>query len=111
MISNRGNRITLLFLCFIFVVVTSEVSAQFRREPTPNDTLTSAEVQTGGEIIFRIYAPEAEQVTVSGDMGFQELSMRDNGVWTGTVATVNPGGHSWGVWRNNLHMLAPMLFN
>ncbi len=91
MTKNRGSRIVLLLCCVIFVAVTADVSAQFRREPTPNDTLTSAEVHPGGEITFRIYAPEAGQVMVAGDMGFQELSKQDNGVWSGTVDAVNPG--------------------
>ncbi|HWD99794.1 MAG TPA: alpha/beta hydrolase-fold protein [Bryobacteraceae bacterium] len=38
-----------------------------RREPTPNDTLKSPEVLPDHRVVFRIYAPKASEVTVSGD--------------------------------------------
>jgi len=37
------------------------------REPTPNDTLKSPEVLPDHRVVFRIYAPKATQVSVSGD--------------------------------------------
>jgi enterochelin esterase family protein len=38
-----------------------------RRQPTPNDTLTSPEVLADHRVTFRIYAPKASEVTVGGD--------------------------------------------
>lgn len=38
-----------------------------RPAPTPNDTLKSVEALASGQVIFRIYAPKASQVIVSGD--------------------------------------------
>ena len=40
-----------------------------RREPTPNDTLKSTEVASDHKVTFRIYAPKASEVSVSGDFG------------------------------------------
>ena len=40
-----------------------------RRQPTPNDTLKSTEVSADHKVTFRIYAPKASEVSVSGDFG------------------------------------------
>lgn len=67
-------------------------SAQFqRRNPTPNDTLKSVEVNISGQVTFRIYAPSAEKVSISGDMGFFELAKNDIGVWSATTTGIKPG--------------------
>jgi hypothetical protein len=60
------------------------VNAQWRRNVTPADTLTSIVTNADGSTTFRIYAPKAEKVT--------------------------PGGHSWHVWHYDLHDFAPRLF-
>ncbi len=63
----------------------------FQRAPTPNDTLRSVVVDEKGYVTFSIYAPEAENVTVSGDMGRNELSQDDIGVWSVTMTNIKPG--------------------
>ena len=40
-----------------------------RRTPTPNDTLVSHEILPDNKVTFRIYAPKASEVSVSGDFG------------------------------------------
>ena len=44
-----------------------------RRQPTPNDTLRSPEVGPDHRVTFRIYAPKADEVTLSGDWIAQGL--------------------------------------
>jgi enterochelin esterase family protein len=70
-------------------------SNPFQRPPTPNDTLSSVKVLPDGKIRFSIYAPEAHEVSVSGDyapvFGPNKLSKDFSGVWTYTSDfTVKP---------------------
>ena len=44
-------------------------AAQAQRRSTPNDTLKSTEVAADHKVTFRIYAPKANEVSVSGDFG------------------------------------------
>jgi len=56
------------------------------RQPTPNDTLKSIEVAPDHKVTFRIYAPKASEVSVSGDFGTAgKLTKDDKGVWSITV--------------------------
>jgi 1,4-alpha-glucan branching enzyme len=67
-----------------------------RREPTPNDTLKSPEVLPDHHVVFRIYAPKASEVSVSGDWITQgrgtggKLKKADNGVWSLTRWSARP---------------------
>lgn len=56
---------SILFLAVLCMATAA--SAQFRRTPTPNDTLQSVRVN-GDKVTFSIYAPNAETVTLSGDI-------------------------------------------
>ena len=61
-------------------------SAQWFRQPTPNDTLQSVRVLPDGKVLFQIYAPEAKAVSVSGDLPWDKpvkFEKADNGVWKG----------------------------
>src|SRR5262245_255843 len=56
-----------------------------RRQPTPNDTLVSPEVQPDHKVTFRLYAPKASEVTLRGDWmesGPVKLEKDDKGVWS-----------------------------
>lgn len=53
-------------LLLLFVIVTLVVNAQWRRNVTPADTLTSIVTNADGSTTFRIYAPKAEKVTLGG---------------------------------------------
>ena len=61
------------------------------RQPTPNDTLKSTEVAPDRKVTFRIYAPKAEEVSVSGDWARPgpepagKMQKDDQGVWSVTV--------------------------
>jgi enterochelin esterase family protein len=76
--------------------------AQFApRQPTPNDTLKSPEVLPDHRVAFRIYAPKASEVTVSGDWIAQglgtggKLEKDDQGVWSITVGPLAPDFYSY----------------
>jgi enterochelin esterase family protein len=67
-----------------------------RRQPTPNDTLVSPEVQSDHRVTFRIYAPKASEVTVAGDFGEPvKLTKDDKGVWSGTAGPLTPDYYSY----------------
>ncbi len=67
-----------------------------RREPTPNDSLKSTEVSTDNKVTFRIYAPKAGEVSVSGDFGAGgKLTKDEKGVWSITVGPFTPDFYSY----------------
>jgi enterochelin esterase-like enzyme len=71
-------------------------SAGPRRQATPNDTLKSAEVAPDHKVTFRIYAPKADEVSVSGDFGAGgKLTKDEQGVWSITVGPLTPDFYSY----------------
>ena len=71
------------------------VSAQApRREATVSDTLQSPEVKSDHHVIFRILAPKASEVTLTGDwLGATpapKLSKDESGVWSVTLGPFEP---------------------
>jgi len=80
MIASRTSRLgALVALLTLASMASSRVLAQTpRREPTPNDTLKSTEVSSDHTVTFRIYAPKASAVTVSGEFGSTGKMTRDD---------------------------------
>jgi enterochelin esterase family protein len=67
-----------------------------KRAPTPNDTLKSVEVAPDRRVTFRIYAPKAGEVRVSGDFGGGgPLAKDERGVWSLTVGPLAPDFYSY----------------
>ena len=67
-----------------------------RRQPTPNDTLKSTEVSADHKVTFRIYAPKASEVSVSGDFGAGgKMTKDEQGVWSITVGPLTPDFYSY----------------
>jgi len=92
------QKFCLLFL--IFFLGASMGFSQFGGGPkTPNDTLKSVRVLPGGEIILSIYAPEARDVTIGGELvpwGQKVEGVKsDNGVWTFTIPNVKTGTYRY----------------
>lgn len=84
----------------------------FQRAPTPNDTLTSVLLDVDKKLNFKIYAPLAEKVTVSGDFpgGFPGINLTKNysGVWAGkTESDVAPDIYTYDFTVNNVKTLDP----
>ena len=65
---------------------TLPLSAQWFRQPTPNDTLQSVRVLPDGKVLFQLYAPEARTVAVTGDLPWDKpvkFEKNADGVWQG----------------------------
>lgn len=67
-------------LCAFGSLFCLMAQAQWKMQPTPNDTLQSVRQLKNGDVVLSIYAPEAS------------------------------GGHTWHTWRNDLYNLAQQLF-
>ena len=79
----------LFMMMAIFMVATSW--AQFQRTPNPGARVVSVESNADGTTTFRIYAPQAESVSIRGDLMVQaNFTKNDEGVWSAT-AKVAPG--------------------
>ena len=98
---NR-QRILTAVLVFLASALLPSASAQPpRREPTPNDTLVSPEVSTDHRVTFRIYAPKATEISVSGDWVAQgrgaagKLEKDERGVWSVTIGPLVPDFYSY----------------
>lgn len=65
-----------------------------RREPAVNDTLKSPDVLSDHRVTFRIYAPKASEVTLTGDwLGSApapKLTSDERGVWSVTLGPFEP---------------------
>src|SRR3954468_19808475 len=74
----------------------SGASAQGQRRSTPNDNLKSTEVADDHKVTFRIYAPKASEVSVTGDFaGGGKMEKDDRGVWSRTVGPLTPDFYSY----------------
>jgi enterochelin esterase-like enzyme len=92
------KRLTILFA--LVLLSGTAVFSQFNRPPrTPNDTLQSTTVLPDGDVLLKIYAPEAKQVTARGDIvpwGQNIESVKDeNGVWTIRIPQVKAGTYRY----------------
>ncbi len=89
-------------LCFLLtsLIICTTVQAQWQRPPqTPNDTLKSTHILKNGDVVFSIYAPDAETVTLGGDAvpwGAKITGTKqENGVWTLTVPNIKTGTYRY----------------
>ena len=75
-------------LCFRIVLLSLAVSAAWSQQPP----VRSPEVTPGGMVTFRLNAPKATDVTVSGEFmkGTKALQKDENGVWSVTVGPIAP---------------------
>src|SRR5262249_50992386 len=84
---------------------------QPQRQPTPNDTLVSPEVQPDHKVTFRIYAPKASEVTLRGDWLTTaepvKLEKDDKGVWSATVGPLVPDFYSYAFTVDGVKTLDP----
>lgn len=88
------------FLLLLLVLSITHLQAQPPRPAsTPNDTLVSARVTNKNEIIFSIYAPKANEVSISGDFknGYpaKSLTKANNGVWSYITESLSPDIYSY----------------
>src|ERR1700730_13080329 len=84
-----------------------------RREPTPNDTLKSPEILSDNRVTFRIYAPKASEVSISGDWIAQcrgtggKMEKDDKGVWSITVGPLVPDFYSYSFTVDGVRTIDP----
>jgi enterochelin esterase family protein len=72
--------------------------------------INSCEVAPDRTVTFRLRAPDATDVKVSGDFvqGPQDLKKGDDGVWTFTSAPLNPAIYSYNFRVNGVSVLDPV---
>jgi enterochelin esterase-like enzyme len=98
MITCRKSRcVTAVALLLLSFLVMATVEAQPQPRPrTPNDTLKSIEIAPDRKVTFRIYAPKASEVLVSGDFGpGGKLTKDEQGVWSITVGPLAADFYSY----------------
>jgi enterochelin esterase-like enzyme len=83
-----------------------------RRTPTPNDSLVSPEVAADGRVTFRLYAPKATEVAVTGEVtpGFGQplaLARDERGVWSAVSAPLAPGAYRYTFVVDGVSVLDP----
>lgn len=92
---NSMIRYSLLICSALFSL---NLSAQFPHSPTPNDTLQSVRINNG-DVVLSIYAPEAKNVEVAGDIipwGQKPESFKNaEGVWSFTIKNVTDGAYRY----------------
>lgn len=94
--------------CLFF---SHQVVAQFNREPTPNDTLKSVRFHPDDTVTLSIYAPEASEVTVSGDFGFvpggHPMEKDEIGIWSFTTESLPPEVYTYDFQVDGVKTLDP----
>ena len=83
-----------LLLLAALLGCTLPLSAQWRRQPTPNDTLQSVRLLDNGAVLFQIYAPQAQSVAVTGDLPWDKsvkFEKNADGVWQGLCEGIGDG--------------------
>jgi enterochelin esterase family protein len=104
--NHRSIILALSCTCLITALETSaqqltNTSAGPSRQRTPNDNLKSLEVLSDHRVSFRIYAPKATEVSVTGDWVSQGLGAAgplkkdESGVWSITVGPLPPDFYSY----------------
>jgi len=90
------NKIVRIFYLTAACLCALPSNAQWRREPTPADTLQSVRRLDDGSVVFSIYAPDADRVSLAGDVvpfGGRGSEVRKNpdGVWNIILRDVKDG--------------------
>lgn len=101
-------------LLSVFICLIGNANAQFQRELTPGDTLTSPKVLEDGRVVFSIYAPNADTVRLGGTdipgMGGGQgkvMSKRENDVWEITMGPLQPGAYRYNFNADGISVVDP----
>ena len=87
------KKIIIALVAMLGIATVSNAQGWFR-QPTPNDTLRSTVVLPDNSVVFQIYAPKAESVSVAGDLPWDKpvkFTKEENGVWKGRLASMVEG--------------------
>ncbi|MDB5241470.1 MAG: esterase [Spirosoma sp.] len=96
----HATRLFCLLLILCASLLLPGVKAQpAQRQPTPNDTLKTPQALADKRVVFKIYAPKADEVTVSGDFLSDNkplsLTKNEQGVWSVTVGPLKPDYYTY----------------
>jgi len=96
----------------LVLAVAAPVSAQPPPSAPPAKPrmvrVVSPEVRPDHTVTFRLRAPKASEVTVSGEFGQPAVMNKDDsGVWSATVGPVEPGLYDYGFSVDGLRILDP----
>jgi enterochelin esterase-like enzyme len=84
-----------------------------QQQASPNDTLKSPEVLGDHKVVFRLFAPKASELTISGDWITQgrgtggNLQKDEQGVWSITVGPLVPDFYSYSFAVDGVRTLDP----
>jgi enterochelin esterase-like enzyme len=67
-----------------------------KRQRTPGDTVKSLEVSPDHKVTFRIYAPKASEVSVTGEFSQRaKLTKDEHGIWSTTLGPLTPDYYTY----------------
>lgn len=93
------------------LVFVSHMSAEEKKPKRPKRPapVVSPILGENGSVTFQISAPDAEQVSVSGQMidGKLELEKGEKGIWSGTLESVEPGIYEYSITVDGIKMVDP----
>lgn len=95
------------------LLVSSLLSTAFteekkKRKPRPAPVVSPI-IHDDGSVTFRLKAPNADEVAVTGEMvkGAVPLEKDEEGIWTATIEPVDPGLYGYSLSVDGLRMLDP----
>lgn len=93
----------------LFSILLTDVNAQFRRGPR----VVSPEIHQNNAVTFRLLAPDAGKVTISGNWmegwGTQvDLTKGDSGIWSVTTEVLPPEFYTYSFFVNGVKTLDPV---
>jgi len=95
-----------LLLAPCFIILVSATIAQPGRQTGP--VIVSPEVSNDGRVTFRLQAPKASSVFVSGDFGPNaEMKKGENGIWSVTVGPLAPEEYVYYYMLDSVRLLDP----
>ena len=95
-----------LLTFFLFLVITSSAVAQAAAQTGP--AIVSPAVSKDGRVTFRLQAPKASSVTVSGDFGANtQMKKSEDGIWSVTVGPLEPEEYVYYYLLDSIRMLDP----
>jgi enterochelin esterase family protein len=90
---HRAHLLEALFMA-VLLLPAGTVAQTTRREPSIGESLKSPEVSPNHQVTFRIFAPKASEVTLTGDwLGTApppKLTKDERGVWSVTLGPFEP---------------------